>query len=318
MKAMVTGASGYIGGAMMRELVEMGFEVVAVDREPANFEHALVTWHCFDLRMHGCLDEVLAREQVEVIFHFAGSALVAESVKHPEKYFSDNTSAMVNLMTSIREAKVHPIVIFSSSCAVYGIHELPITESSETLPINPYGFSKLMAETVLFSVAEVAEFSAISLRYFNVAGSWRGEHWENHDPETHVIPNIMKASASGQHFSLFGADYPTPDGTTVRDYVHVEDLISGHFAAYEFALKNPSAKEVFNLGSGDPVSTRKLANHFESRGLNLKILVENRRPGDPPSLTADISKAKRVLGFSPARSSLEKIIGDVVRFNDQN
>jgi len=310
MRILVTGGAGYIGGTASSILLDRGYEVTVLDdcstghRESVDPRAKFIEGSILDspttaAALVGC----------KAVMHFAAKALVGESVEKPELYHEINVNGSKNLLAEMKAAGIDKIV-FSSSCATYGQPKLtPISEDVETLPINPYGQSKLDVDTML---AEAARdwLGAISLRYFNVAGSLRSKNgWlaERHDPETHLIPNVLKATADNP-LKVFGTDWQTPDGTCIRDYIHVVDLIDAHIKALE--LLTPGTHRIFNLGSGTGHSVAEVISAAETV-LGRTVPRENsmRRVGDPAVLVADITKAQSELGWAPSHS-LEEMVRD--------
>jgi UDP-glucose 4-epimerase len=243
------------------------------------------------------------------VLHFAAFALVAESVRFPERYWHNNVIGTRHLLDSMRAHGVGRLV-FSSTCAVYGEPErVPMDERTPTAPVNSYGASKLAVDMMLANESRAHELGATSLRYFNVAGT-SGDAGEAHDPETHVIPLILQAAAGRrEHFSIFGTDYPTPDGTAIRDYIHVEDLGEAHLLA--LGALQPGRHEIYNLGNGAGFSVREvLAAAERVVGRSIPTSEEPRRPGDPPQLVAASEKIRRELGWKASKPELDAMIGD--------
>ena len=310
MRLLVTGGAGYIGSVMVERLVDLGHDVVVLDNLWRGHRGAVATGASFveaDL-----LDSAGTRQAVrdaapEAVLHFAAATLVGESMTDPARYFGANTVGSHHLLLAMREANVAKIV-FSSTAAVYGMpSRLPVEEGDEKRPINPYGQSKLMVEQMLEAHAAAYGLRFAALRYFNVAGATQ-VHGEDHDPETHAIPVALQTLlGKRERFSVFGTDYPTPDGTAIRDYVHVLDLADAHVAALERLDRSLGA---MNLGTKDGFSVRQIVEGVERvTGRSLPVAYEGRRAGDPPSLVADSSLARSVLGWTPARSTLDEMIG---------
>ena len=322
---LVTGGAGYIGSHTARALRRSGFEVLIYDnlstgsrRLAAGFE--LVEG---DIGDRGKLSRVLTR--VDAVMHFAAHAYVGESVENPRKYFQNNVEAALSLLNSTLDAGIQHFV-FSSSCAVYGVPErIPITEQTPREPVNPYGASKLFFENALEAYGRAYGLRSVKLRYFNAAGADEsGEIGEMHDPETHLIPLAFAASAgNGPELQIFGSDYSTPDGTCVRDYIHVNDLADAHVRALQYLKKgggrNPgqpggnnneesSGALAFNLGTGCGHSVFEIVKAVERiAGRAVPRHIGPRRPGDPPILVADPGKAQSVLGWT-ARRDLSDIV----------
>jgi UDP-arabinose 4-epimerase len=310
MKVLVTGGAGYIGSHCCKALAAAGHQPVVFDNLSTG-HRSLIRYGDF---FHGDLGDVSAirraifEHRPEAVIHFAASAYVGVSMREPRLYYRNNVVAMVNLLDAMIEADVRRLV-FSSSCATYGQPEtVPIRETTPQAPINPYGETKLICEQMARAVCAAEDFSCTALRYFNAAGADRdGELGELHDPETHLIPLVLQAIADPEKpFTIFGNDYPTPDGTCIRDYLHVEDLASAHL----LALEKPAAGfRAFNLGTGNGYSVRQVVEAAESAtGRRLQAGLEDRRPGDPPELVADASLVRSELGWSPQVSDLPTIL----------
>jgi UDP-glucose 4-epimerase len=309
MKLLVTGGAGYIGSVVAKQLLDAGHEVVVLDdlsrghpgAIPDGAGHAQV-----DLLDANAVRDALAG--VDGVMHFAALALVAESVAHPERYWRTNVTGTLNLLDAMREHGVRRLV-FSSTCATYGDPEtVPMSEDEPTNPVNAYGDSKLAVDRMLATECRAHGLGAASLRYFNVAGA-SGELGEDHDPETHLIPLVLQAAAGRRpHISVFGTDYPTRDGTAVRDYIHVEDLGDAHLLALD-ALE-PGRHRVFNLGTGTGYTVREVVDAARRvTGKEITAREEPRRPGDPPELVAAAERAREELGWTPRRG-LDEMIAD--------
>lgn len=312
MKVLVAGGAGYIGAHACKALAKAGFDPVAVDNLSAGHGEA-VRWgrliEC-DLSDHASLPALVAREGFGAVMHFAASLNVGESVHHPAKYYANNVSNTLALLDAMREVGLSTIV-FSSSAATYGTPErVPMTEDHPQRPINPYGETKLAVERALHWYGEAYGMRWTALRYFNAAGADPdGEIGEAHDPEFHLIPLVLEAGMGKRPpVKVFGTDYPTPDGTAVRDYVHVSDLAEAHVLALRRMLDG-GASLAANLGAGHGYSVRQV---LDAAGtvLGKPVPSENapRRPGDPPELVADPSLAMRALGWQPTRSDLPTIL----------
>lgn len=303
MKVLVTGGAGYIGGVVAQQLLAGDHEVVILDDLSTGHADAVLsgaTWHEGSIADAG---EVLD-SSFDAVIHLAAKSLVGESVQHPERYWHGNIVASLALIDAVRAAGV-PRFIFSSTAAVYG-HPVSdaITEDHPTAPINPYGASKLAIDHMLAAEAAAHGLASASLRYFNVGGASDGLS-ERHDPETHLIPNLLRAAAGGgEPAKLFGTDYPTHDGTAVRDYIHVLDLADAHLRAMEQI--RPGTHEVFNLGTGVGSSVREVLDAVETvTGHRVPVVEEDRRPGDPATLVASGEKAREVLGWTPRRGLVD-------------
>ncbi len=311
MNVLVVGGAGYIGSHMVRCLAAAGHHVVALDNLSTGFRAAVsagkfVEGNLADRRL---VARLLRDERIEAVMHFAASALVGESVQNPAKYYQNNVVAGLELLEAMRETGVQRIV-FSSTCATYGIpQQVPISEREPQLPVNPYGFTKLVLERALADYAAAYGWGFAALRYFNASGaSPAGGIGEDHDPETHLIPLVLQV-ALGQrpHITVFGDDYPTPDGTCIRDYVHVDDLCSAHLLALERLA--PATGIQLNLGTGVGYSVRQVIDVCRQvTGREIPTEIGPRRPGDPPELVADPSAARRVLGWEPRYAALQPIV----------
>jgi UDP-glucose 4-epimerase len=263
-----------------------------------------------DLGDEAVVSALLKKEKIDVVMHFAAYCYVGESVTNPLKYYLNNSAATIHLLNAMNGAGVSKFV-FSSTCATFGVPDkLPISEDMPQAPINPYGQTKLDVENTLRSLARVRRISFAVFRYFNAAGaSEDGSIGEDHDPETHLIPVAIDA-ATGKRPSieLFGTDYPTPDGTCLRDYVHVDDLSRAHIAVFD-RLSEPGAAHFYNLGTGTPTSNREVLRAVEkATGRKIKVVESPRRPGDPPALYADSSRAKRELGWKIKFPNIDSIV----------
>jgi len=313
MRVLVTGGAGYIGSHMVRQLVDSGHDVAVVDNVSRGHREAVpahVPFHQLDIRDTPGLERVMRGHDVDTVMHFAALAYVGESIHKPDEYYRTNAGGSICLLEAMDGAGVKRLV-FSSTCATYGEPErLPIEESFPQLPINPYGRSKLFVEQMLRDkVAADPSFGFVALRYFNVAGcSLDGSCGEDHDPETHLIPILLQV-ALGQRESVtvFGTDYPTPDGTCIRDYIHVEDLCAAHLAAG--AKVEPGQAHFYNLGIGRGYSIREVLDSVRRvTGKSIATKYGDRRPGDPAILYADAQKANRELAWTPQTRELDAII----------
>ena len=315
---LVTGGAGFIGSHTCKQLAGSGFHPVVIDNLSTGHEEA-VKWGPLvkgDVRDIGLLNTTLVEYRPVAIMHFAANAYVGESVEKPAVYYNNNVAGLLTLLDAALQQNVGKI-IFSSSCATYGVPpELPIVESCPQQPISPYGRSKLIGEQILKDYAAAYGLRHVILRYFNACGADPdGEIGERHDPETHVIPLALKAAAgTGPDFQLFGTDYATPDGTCIRDYVHVTDLAHAHVLALQHLLDGRSDLAV-NIGSGAGHSVREILDEIHrTSGRTVPFVERQRRPGDPPSLFADISLSRESLGFEPRHSSLKTIIRTAAPF----
>lgn len=313
MNVLVAGGAGYIGSHAVRQLAAAGHRPVVVDNLFRGHREAVpadVPFYQIDLAETAALADVLRRHAIDCVMHFAALTYVGESVEKPLWYYANNTGGSISMLRAMREACVKRFVL-SSTAAVYGEpEEVPITEQCPRRPINPYGRSKRMVEEILRDEAAAdGQFAAVALRYFNVAGAAAdGSIGEDHEPETHLIPAILQAAlGQRERLTIFGDDYPTPDGTCVRDYIHVEDLCAAHLAAME-ALR-PGRLEAYNLGIGRGYSVREVFNAAERvTGQTIPVAVGPRRPGDPAVLFADSRKIQTELGWKPRYTQIEGMV----------
>ncbi|MDP9412453.1 MAG: UDP-glucose 4-epimerase GalE [Actinomycetota bacterium] len=311
MKLLVTGGAGYIGSVVASQLVEAGHETVVLDNLAKGHEEAIPGGT--QLARGDLLDEDFVRgvlaEGFDGVLHFAALSLVAESVEQPERYFRNNVCGTLNLLEAMGETGVSRLV-FSSTAAVYGEpEEVPIPETAPTVPTNPYGASKLAVDGLIGAVARARGLAATSLRYFNVAGA-SARFGEDHHPETHLIPLVLQAAAGTRDsVKLFGIDYPTRDGTAVRDYIHIEDLGRAHLLALEAA--QPGEHRVYNLGNGAGFSVLEVVEAARRvTGRHIEAVEAPRRAGDPPVLVASSEKIQGDLGWAPEKPELEAMISD--------
>jgi UDP-glucose 4-epimerase len=304
MRVLVTGGAGYIGSVVAAQLISAGHEVTVLDDLSTGYAGAVPAGAVFVKgTLRDCAAEVLA-DGCDAVFHFAAKSLVGESVAEPAKYWSANLGGTLALLDAMREIGVRTIV-FSSTAAVYGEPEhTPVTETDPTRPTSPYGASKLAVDTTLTEFARLYGFGAVSLRYFNVAGAaqasdgtWLGER---HRPETHLIPAVLASVAAGRAVQIFGDDYDTPDGTCVRDYIHVTDLADAHLRA--LAACHPGRHRIYNLGNGAGFSVREVIGVCaDVTGAAIGTDVTARRPGDPAILVASSERIQAELGWRAAR-----------------
>jgi UDP-glucose 4-epimerase/UDP-arabinose 4-epimerase len=315
---LVAGGAGYIGSHACKALKAAGYTPVTLDNLATGYRGA-VKWGPFieaDIREAAVVRQVVKTHRIKAAIHFAAFSLVGESVKNPAKYFDNNVGAANAFASALIGAGVQAFV-FSSTAATYGVPSAsPIPEDHPTVPINPYGASKLAFEGALRWLGEAHPFRWTALRYFNAAGAdLDGEIGESHEPETHLIPNLCKAVVgTGPALSVFGQDYPTPDGTPIRDYIHVTDLAEAHVIAVRRLLEGAQS-DIFNVGTGEGATVMQIiAAAEEALGRKVPYSVGPRRAGDPPSLVADSSKLKAAFGWRPKHSDLKTIISTAARW----
>ncbi len=314
-KLLVTGGAGYIGSIVARQLLGAGHEVVVLDNLERGHRAAVAPEARLvlaDLRDRPAIADLLA-QGFDGVLHFAALALVSESVSHPELYYATNVGGTLNLLEGMRTGGV-PRLVFSSTCAVYGEpEEVPISESAATRPTSPYGASKLAVDWMIGAFCAAHGLGAVSLRYFNVAGA-SGGLGEDHHPETHLIPNILRAAVGiNPAIEVYGTDYPTPDGTAIRDYIHIEDLAAAHLLALEGT--RPGEHRIFNLGSGNGFSVREvIAAARVVTGREIPTRQAPRRPGDPPMLVAASGRIRSELGWEARKPELEQMVADAWAF----
>ncbi|MFJ5884069.1 UDP-glucose 4-epimerase GalE [Kitasatospora cineracea] len=311
-KYLVTGGAGYVGAVVAAHLLEAGHAVTVLDDLSTGFAEGVPAGARF---VRGRIQEAgeVLDSSFDGVLHFAASSQVGESVADPEKYWRNNVAGSLELVSAMRKAGVGRLV-FSSTAAVYGEPErVPIEEGARTSPTNTYGATKLAVDHLISSEAAAHGLAAVSLRYFNVAGAY-GNYGERHEPESHLIPLVFQA-ALGQRpdIAVFGEDYPTPDGTCIRDYIHIADLAEAHLLALDAA--KPGEHLICNLGNGTGFSVREVIESVKRvTGREIPVRVAGRRPGDPAVLVAAADRAREALGWTPKRPDLDRIVADAWEF----
>jgi UDP-arabinose 4-epimerase len=317
---LVTGGAGYIGSHTAKALAARGFTPVVYDNLIYGHRSA-VQWGPFiegDIRDRVRLVDTLRNYDISAVLHFAAFAYVGESMRSPGQYFGNNVTGSLSLLDAVQETGVRHVV-FSSSCATYGIPDrMPIAEDTPQVPINPYGETKLIVERALRWYGVAHGITSVALRYFNAAGADpEGQIGELHQPETHLIPLVLQAAFTGTPLDVFGDDYPTPDRTCIRDYVHVSDLADAHVLALEYLLDG-GPSDALNLGTGNGYSVREVIDAAQAiTGRNVPYRVVPRRPGDPAILIADPSRAERILGWRAQRSALHNMVSTAWTWHTQ-
>jgi len=317
-RILVTGGAGYIGSVIVDQLLDRGHTVIVLDDLSTGHRAAVARGAAFvqgGVGNRELVTALLEREQIEAIVHLAAFALVAESVAQPQKYVTNNVTAPRVLLEAALRAQVRRFV-FSSSCATYGHPaRIPITEDTPQAPVNPYGKTKLDFERMLAELAPSRGMGVVSLRYFNASGA-TAERGEDHDPESHLIPNVLAAAMGKREaVEVYGTDYPTADGTAIRDYVHVIDIADAHLRALDVKLDS-DAPLAMNLGTGTGRSVREVVEAARRvTGRPVPVAEKPRRPGDPPELVAAVTRAKTVLGWHAEHSSLEEILSSAWRWH---
>lgn len=312
MKILVTGGAGYIGSFMTKRLLDEGLSVVIIDNLSRGHKEAVDTRAVLrigDILNKDFIKNIFQNQKFDAVIHFAGYISMAESVEKPSVYFENNVLGALNILEEMRKNSVSKI-IFSSTAGVYGNPEkVPISEDHKTIPTNPYGESKLMVEKILSWYNKVYATNFVSLRYFNAAGGSRdGSMGEDHNPESHIIPNAINAALNNSEFVLYGDDYKTEDGTCIRDYIHVIDLIEAHLLAIK-KLEREKGEFIYNVGTGKGNSNKEVIEMIKKiSGINFKIKISDRRPGDADVLVADPRKINEELNFVPKYSDLETIV----------
>lgn len=323
MTILVLGGAGYIGSHTVYELIENGEDVVIADNlQTGHIEavHPMARFYKGDLRDKEFLDNLFKKEKIDSVIHFAADALVGESVENPLKYYDNNLYSTMVLLKSMVENNIDKIV-FSSTCATYGdVKKSPITEDFQTEPVNPYGETKLAMEKMFKWVSNAHNIRYVSLRYFNAAGAHiSGKIGEDHTPESHLIPLILQVpNNQREKIFIFGDDYPTKDGTCIRDYIHVTDLAKAHILAVEY-LKKSGQSDIFNLGTGTGFSVKEVIETARKvTGHPIPSEISPRRPGDPAELVASNDKIKKVLGWEPAYSDIGTVLETAWNWHKNN
>lgn len=313
MRILVIGGAGYIGSAAVRRLIRAGNDVTVLDSLYTGHKRAIdpkAKFYRGDIKDTFLVSEILSKENIDAVMHFAAYSLVGESITDPLKYYDNNVNGMISLLKAMVSKKIK-YLIFSSTAAVYGIPTKGnIDENTMLNPINPYGDTKMMMENIIKWAAKAYDIKYVALRYFNVAGAESsGEIGEDHVPETHLIPNILKSTINEKScVTLFGNDYKTKDGTNVRDYVHIDDLIEAHVLALKY-LMNTNKSDIFNIGTASGYSNFEILNSAKRvTGQHISYVVGLRRNGDPDSLVADSSKARKILKWIPKHENIDEII----------
>lgn len=321
MSYIVLGGAGYIGSHAVNKLIENNYDVIVVDNLQSGHEEAINSKAKFykgDIRDKNFLSNVFKEENIDGVFHFAANSIVGESMKEPLMYFNNNVYGMQILLEVMNEHNVNKIV-FSSTAATYGEpKKVPITEDMETCPTNTYGETKLVMEKMMKWCDKAYGMKYVALRYFNVAGAEDdGSIGEDHNPETHLIPIVLQtALGKRDHITIFGDDYDTEDGTCVRDYVHVVDLVEAHILAMKY-LTHGGESNTFNLGSSKGFSVKEIVETARKvTDKDIKAIIGERRAGDPSKLIASSDKARKMLGWNPIRTNIENIIKDAWLWHD--
>ena len=316
-KILVTGGAGYIGSHTVYLLLKSGFDVTVVDDLSRGHVHNVPLKRLREMRLQDtdALIDLCDTGKFDAVIHFAAFIAVGESTENPELYFSNNVGASLSLFTAMKETGIRRLV-FSSSAAVYGIPEqVPVSEDAPIAPVSPYGESKAMVERMLRWLDEYSGLRSISLRYFNACGAEPGSGLgEEHDPETHLLPRVLRAVRTGEPVTVFGDDYDTPDGTCIRDYIHVSDLARAHILAVEKLLEGGET-DVLNVGTGRGYSVMEVLRAVEKvTGKKAPYEIGPRRAGDPPELVADPTRLKQTLGWEPQYTELEQIVATAWEF----
>ena len=314
---LLTGGAGYVGAATADALLAAGYQVVVLDDLTAGHVENIPNAASFQTGSYGDssrVEQLIHTARIDAVVHCGAKSIVSESAEQPGLYFSVNVQASLILLEAVRNAGINAFV-FSSSAAIYGAQPaLNLSEDLPPDPINPYGATKVAFELALRSFAEAGELRAVALRYFNVAGSTERIS-ERHTPETHLVPRLLHAAQSGEPFELYGADYATPDGSALRDYVHISDVAAANVAAVKYVLKDSTKPgyAAINIGSGVGTSVKEAISAVErSTKRTINVQIKPRRAGDPPRLVADISRATSLLGWKPRQSEITRIVRSIL------
>lgn len=323
MSVLICGGAGYVGSHNVKLFAQRGEDVIVVDSLETGHRAAVpegVKFYHADIRDSEALDKIFTENEIEAVVHFCAYSLVGESMEKPLKYFDNNVGGMISLLEAMHKHDVKRI-IFSSTAATYGEpKKVPILETDPTEPTNPYGESKRIMEKMMKWVSSQHGIRYVSLRYFNVAGAWHdGSIGEDHKVETHLIPLILQVPlGKREHITIYGDDYPTKDGTCIRDYIHTEDLARAHFSALQY-LRIGGQSDIFNLGSGDGYSVMEMIEAARKvTGHPIPAVFGERRPGDPAKLVADSSKAQKVLNWTPKIVKMEDIIATAWKWHSSH
>lgn len=323
MNYLVLGGAGYVGSHAVNKLIDNNYNVIVVDNLQSGHEEAInrqAKFYKGDIRDKSFLNNVFEQENIDGVFHFAANSIVGESMKEPLLYFNNNVYGMQILLEVMKKHNVKHIV-FSSTAATYGEPKVvPITEEMQTNPTNTYGETKLIMEKMMKWCDKAYDMKYVALRYFNVAGAQEdGTIGEDHNPETHLIPIVLQTALGKREFiTIFGDDYDTEDGTCIRDYVHVVDLVEAHILAMRY-LEDGNQSSVFNLGSSEGFSVKQIVECARKvTGIDIKSQIGERRSGDPSKLIASSKKAREILGWNPIRTNIENIIKDAWKWHENN